>query len=101
MRLGNFLDALYYLNKSLEIKPNYTKARFNRGLHYLNLEKFNEAILDFNIVINENFNLKDSYLYRGLAFYSLNKKNEACSDWMKSKGLGKKESEEFLKIYCN
>jgi hypothetical protein len=41
-----------------------------------------------------------AYLGRGIARLNLNRGDEACADWFKSKMLGEKKAEEYIKNNC-
>ena len=43
---GNFDESLKYLNKAIEVNPNYAEALINRGLIFLNKKDKSHALTD-------------------------------------------------------
>lgn len=52
-----------------------------RGAANLDLEEYNEAILDFNKAIELDNTKLGNYYYRGLAYYNLKQYKEAIDDF--------------------
>lgn len=52
MALGKAKNALSDLDQALELKPDFTAARINRGNIYLKQAKFDLAQLDFYNVVS-------------------------------------------------
>lgn len=115
--IENYDDATTDFSKSLEINPNYTKARLARAISYqqiMNKEKDKNAkaiyyvlcIKDFDYLISQiedkqYFTLRGNMHY-GWYLYSKNQKskNSACSDWRFASELGDTKAGEFLRDYC-
>lgn len=49
-RLGNYADALYDYNKSLNINPSMPEAHYGRGLLHVNKKDWEQAAADFEAV---------------------------------------------------
>lgn len=75
---GDGVAALRVLNTM-----PYKDASFyrSRGIIYLQSETYQFAIDDFNRAIDLDPTLYDIYLHRGMAYYSLGKKDDAKRDW--------------------
>ena len=68
--LGNFESSLAYLNKALEIKPDFHKAWNLRGLALGNLEKFEEAIASYDKALEIKPDYHEAWINRGMAVAS-------------------------------
>ena len=53
--LKEFDVAIEYWNKATKINPNYIEAYNGRGNAFIKLQKFDEAIIDFNQAIKIKF----------------------------------------------
>ncbi len=83
---------------------NYNKLDceiyFERGIEYLEIEKFDNAISDLNKSIKSNNNKKDCYYYIGEAYIGKKDSINACQHFIKSAKLGDNDAREMLKEYC-
>ena len=68
--LGNYDDAVMYLNRALALRPNYVMALLNRGVAKSQQGKLGEALLDFSEVEELNPQFPLLYLDRGLAQFA-------------------------------
>ena len=60
-------------NRAIEINPYFTRAYFNRGIIYYNLNNYEKAIDDLTKVLKfESENIR-AYYFRGLAYNYLGK----------------------------
>lgn len=106
------VNLLVAANKEDEAKvymaklPQGTKidptARLNIGIKAYNDKKLEEALKQFDQVVQENPQLAEAYYYRGLVFLNLNKTAEAKADFQKLIEIDPKnpyaaEAREFLK----
>ena len=64
--------------------PNYGDGYNSRGVAYFNMQRYNEAIKDYNKAISLKPDFVEAYNNRGNAYYVLNKYNEAINDWEKA-----------------
>jgi tetratricopeptide (TPR) repeat protein len=99
--LNKLEDALYSVNKAIELEPSYAneylvdKAR----IEYL-LKDFVNSLKDFNKAIENNPNNEPAYYYRGLLKIEMKDTSGACSDFGISSELGNARASEALKLYC-
>jgi len=106
------VNLLVAQNKEEEAKvymarlPQGTKidptARLNIGIKAYNDRKLDEALKQFDQVVQENPNLPDAYYYRGLVYLNMNKTKEAKADFEKLLEIDPKnehanDAREFLK----
>ena len=69
---------------------------FARGLINNNLDKHDEAILDYNEAIRLNPNFAEAYIFRGLANNNSGKHDEAISDFNKAIRLNPSLAEAYM-----
>lgn len=77
---GNYSLAIDYYTRSISIRSNKYEVYNNRGIAFYNLGKFQEAIRDFNIVIDKSVFNPAYYLNRCNTYASMEKNNEALND---------------------
>jgi tetratricopeptide (TPR) repeat protein len=87
------------LPQGVKIDP---AARLNIGIKAYNDRKLDEALKQFDQVVQENPNLPEAYYYRGLVYLNLNKTKEAKADFQKLLEMDPKnehanDAREFLK----
>ena len=73
--------AIEYLNKAIELKPDYEDAYVNRGIAYSNLQKYDEAMADYTKAIKLEPNDSGAYINRGIAYTNLQKSDDAIADF--------------------
>ena len=64
----DYLSALNYLNKSIQINPNYYEAYSNRGNIFHEMKLTKDAIENFNYAIKLNPDYADAYLNLGMVY---------------------------------
>ena len=77
--VGASQDAVNSLSKALALNPSYYQANINRGLAYTALEKYDEALDDFNRAL-EFGDIPAAYSGRGTVYYFQGKYDEAIAD---------------------
>ena len=75
---GDCVGALKVLNTAKIKGASFYRSR---GIIYLKSETYQFAIDDFNRAIDLDPTLYDIYLHRGMAYYSLGRKQDAKNDW--------------------
>jgi len=106
------ISLLVAQNKEAEAKvymeklPQGTKidptARLNVGIKAYNERKLDEALKQFDQVVQENPSMGEAYYYRGLVYLNMNKTKEAKADFQKLLEIDPKsqyanDAREFLK----
>ena len=105
-KLGNFKDAIKYIDKLLKLSPDFVDGYFARGTMYLNDMQFEKAIADFDKAIEIEPLFMKAYSNRA---FVLIRKSEFADSRMLSKSkdvkiFASKESEiskESLVKICN
>ncbi len=85
---GKYDEAVVMLNRSLELKNDYSEAFYNRGLANYYLKKYGEAIADYSMAIKHNPKLKQAWHNRAGTYFTIGKFKEALSDAIRAKDLG-------------
>lgn len=78
--------------------PNKARAYSNRGVAFLNLQKYDEAIRDFNKTLTLNKNFKNAYFNRGSVYYYKKEYEKAIVDFNKSISLDSAYAEAYNNI---
>ncbi|MCM1309889.1 MAG: tetratricopeptide repeat protein [Bacteroides sp.] len=85
MVLEKILDDL---NRALDLNPRMAVAHYNRGVIYLRLENWTDAIAEFTQAIEIDPTLGAAYYNRGFAQMSRGNRDAAVSDISRSGQLG-------------
>ncbi len=80
---GHYEQAIPHYSRAIEINAAFHKSYLGRGLSYYQLNKCEEAIDDFTIVLKKDSNNTIVRQSRALCFHKLNKPVEAISDFDK------------------
>jgi tetratricopeptide (TPR) repeat protein len=78
--------AIIAYAKALELKPSYSQAYINRGMAYLDLQDYNNALKDFNHAL-EFGDIPMAYSGRGKVYYEKKQYELAVKDFEKSIAL--------------
>ena len=73
---NDFINALPFVNKAIELAPNNSNAIDTRGCISFGLKNYKNALEDFNKAIEINPKSANSYLYRG-RIYNINNEKPA------------------------
>ena len=96
--LGNYDEAIKNFEKAIELKPDDYFLFSLKGESLLEAKRIKESVTAFTKSISLNPEYSRTYYFRAKSYYYLNKKELACSDYMKSLQLGGKESKYFIEI---
>jgi len=73
-------SAIIYLNRAIELKPDFTSALFNRGIGKINIKNFEGAKSDFNNLIEKDKGNAGAYIMRAVSGYMLQDYKAMLSD---------------------
>ena len=76
--------------------PSVPQAYYNRGIVFMNENKYNQALDDFNKAIELDPNKVKAYNNRGIIFYNQNKYNQALDDYNKALELDSNQVEIYI-----
>ena len=91
IRNTEYSKGLDDCNKAIDLKNDYIKAYYRRGICYMGVKKFKEGMLDFLYVLNDNPSNSDI----------LNKIEELNRKWKDFDIDGYQENEKRMKISLN
>lgn len=100
VELGNYIEALPFVEKALELDKTEWYIWDTRAEIFLNIGELDKCISDCTKALNikENAN---SYLVRGLANIKIGEKIKGCQDLSKAGELGKELAYQKIKEYCS
>lgn len=92
--------AIQEYTQAILNNPVLTEAHAERGYCYSHLEKYREALTDYEKAVSLGSQDPLVYLNRGWAKYNLGQKKEACLDWKMAKQLGYGAASDALQMHC-
>jgi tetratricopeptide (TPR) repeat protein len=97
-----FEKALFDFNKVIENGTGYPAvAYFNKAESLRELNRFEEAIKCYNVVIAVDNKDARAYYKKGMAFSKIGNRDSACTAFKIAKDLGDTEAENEMKTNCN
>lgn len=72
-------SCFYFLNKAVEIEPNYEFSYHYRAKFYMAQGEFTKAVADFDTLIEMNPSA-ELYYYRGVALIGIGEMEKGCHD---------------------
>jgi tetratricopeptide (TPR) repeat protein len=83
---GVYKDSIPDYNKAIELDPQNAVLYYNRAIAYNYMGEYEKAIADCTTVIEE-LELRNNWAYfqRGIAYFSLNRFNDALNDFYNAK----------------
>jgi tetratricopeptide (TPR) repeat protein len=96
----NYIEALKYFNKNLNVDKSNPEYYKDRGKTYLKSKTYKYAISDFSMALDLSPNDGEAYLLMGIANFATGDKEEACLDWEQAKKNGEVSAIEYLLEHC-
>lgn len=81
---NNNTNAVYFLQKSIMLKPNFDKAHYNLANIYLQEEKYNSAINEYKLAIKYKKDFPYYYYNLGCAYLGIKDYKEAKNSFEKA-----------------
>ncbi len=100
MYLGQQPEAFESFTRVIQAEPKNMYAYYNRGIVLSNLNKYKEAVNDFDVALAIDSTYAPAMNNRGNAKYLLGDLEGACKDWKKSMRKGNVASEKAYNHYC-
>ncbi|HET6769619.1 MAG TPA: tetratricopeptide repeat protein [Chitinophagaceae bacterium] len=97
--IGNFTEGINALTNAIAIRPNEYMYQ-SRATAFFNLGRYQDAINDYTNALTINPQMGETLFNRGVSYYRLQQKANACEDWRKSVGLGYTKANEMLGAFC-
>lgn len=73
-------SAITYLNRAIELKPDFASAWFNRGIGKINVKDYEGAKSDFSKVLEKDQGKTDAHIMRAVSAYMLQDYDTMLSD---------------------
>ena len=93
---GQTKEALEALNTVMQNNPTYL-AYFERGMAYLEMKMYDDAIADFNEVLKVKPNMRGVLMFRGMANMKSGRKMKGRKDIERAAELGHIRAQKWLK----
>jgi tetratricopeptide (TPR) repeat protein len=88
---------LRIFSKAIELNPQYAAPYHERGVAYVSLGNYQQAIKDFSKAIELEPQVAKVYYIRGLAYDILGNGQQSIKDIKIAARLGHKKAQDFLK----
>jgi len=85
-----YAESLPYLNRAIELNPDYVNAYNDRGGVYFNLKQYEQALGDCNHALELDPNYVHAYNWRGNVYKSLRRYKQALADYNRTLELNPK-----------
>lgn len=96
-----FNESLGFLNRAIEINGGVHQFYMKRGDTYFQMKRVEDAVRDYNKVIEMAPDNGEAYYIRGNAKGTLLDKAGACEDWKKAVQLGFNDENNYIRDLCN
>ncbi|RIB07102.1 hypothetical protein C2G38_2252833 [Gigaspora rosea] len=88
----SYEKSLIYLNKSLEIEPNYVDTLISRGITYYKMFRFEESLADLNKSLKIDQNNIEALKLRGKTYRKMDRYEESLADLNKLLRINPKDA---------
>ena len=92
----DYASSLDFLNKAIQLKPDFATAYYTRGNAYYSVGNYAKAIADYSSAIKYNPDYAISYRFRGVVKCSTGDTLGALNDWQAAIRLGDNRARHFL-----
>jgi tetratricopeptide (TPR) repeat protein len=94
-------EGLEDIQAALQLDPKVSGGRMSAAILLFELERYDEAIAAFTVLIDERApELKEALYYRADCHYKLGDKGSACVDWRRCGELGDADAQVIVRNYC-
>ncbi len=93
---GDLKNSIIAFSDALEQGEKWLYSHLNRGIAYLKMSYFGQAIDDFNVVIQENDGNEGALFYRGIAKLNLGESEAAIEDFDRALALNPERGASYL-----
>lgn len=100
--LDSLQSAIVSYSNAIDLQsdPDYLYY-MNRANTYLKLEKYDDALADYNMSLHLNSEISGSYINRGITYYYLGDTSGACRDWEKAYQMGQTQTLSYINKNCS
>jgi tetratricopeptide (TPR) repeat protein len=96
----NYQEALFLLNKAVELDSTNGNSYAYRGMAKYYLKDFKGAIIDYDKAVKIIPDYGEVYDLRGVAKGELGDKTGSCEDWNKAFELGYNKAYNLIEKFC-
>lgn len=100
-QIANYGEAFELVMRPENIPSIYYNMFTRRALFNSELNKYEEAIKDYNWAIFLKPDISNNYHLRGMCRFNSGNLNRACTDWGKAIALGNQRSQQMRNTHCN
>jgi len=97
LQTGNYLQALDFLSKAIQINPSFSSCYYNRGIVLQELHRLDEALSNYDSAISVEADYAEAYFNRGNVLHEMNRLDEALSSYDKAISI----QPNFAEFYSN
>ncbi len=90
---------MQYIERSVQLEPSNLDARVNLGAAYLASERYQDAELVYQMLVEDAPQNADSFYNLGWALYAQNQREDAKEAWVRASDLGFGPAQNALQKY--
>ncbi len=98
-KLENYVSAVQYLERAVQLDPENAAARVNLGAAYIAAKRFEDAELVYTMIVEENPSDGQAFFNLGLSQFNQSNKDGAKEAWLRSSALGFAPAQDALQKY--
>lgn len=99
-KLTDFAGAYADFSRAIDLQEDYVKAWLNRGNLLALQKRYAEALEDYSVALIYKPDYAAAYYNRALAYYHINKPDEACTDLKRAEELNQPVDLKVKKRIC-
>ena len=96
--LGQFQNALTYLNKAVQLKPGYVEARAEMGFAQMKLKRYNEALVTLRSAVAAKPSFDTSHYYLGQVYVHTGNRTSAMNEYRELQRLNSDYADKLMKM---
>lgn len=97
LRYSSFEEAESTLTKAIRYDKGNYEAYYYRGCARINMQKYEEAVADFEQAVALKHDYADAYFNLGRTYYLMHDEDKACENYKLAAQYGRPNLEDYLK----
>ena len=98
-KLENYVSAVQYFERSVQLDPESLAAQVNLGAAYIAAKRYEDAELVYQMITESNPDDAQAFFNLGLSMFNQSNKDAAKEAWLRSSALGYAPAQEALQKY--
>ncbi len=98
-KLENYVSAVQYFERAVQLDPENLAAQINLGAAYIAAKRYEDAELVYQMITESNPNDAQAFFNLGLSMFNQSNKDAAKEAWLRSSALGYAPAQEALQKY--